>query len=334
MNELTPTSRTRATPKTLDPTLKKSDLLALTQVAQLVANPNLTQGASPQELREQMESLEAVLGGPSATEQAEQANANQKRRKNPTPPAPAALGAASASKPPAAASAPAATPSEVKLPNGFNTTAAMTKIFFTGINASGRSYLAEKIGAKVIEFNDVLASAWQGPAPSAAEYARLVAWADGIYNDSYPNTLERNSFLRSVHVEGFGIPGYLGRALLSLASQQPADVILLAVTNVSTPEQYKTLKDAGWLHFHVCASQTTMSGRCRVPDPCDGMGTSLNQQAAGRIQKESKGDKLPVVWSDPVVAPPSERFYSAEEFAAHIKSLTNPTGSSTLTIVI
>jgi hypothetical protein len=192
----------------------------------------------------------------------------------------------------------------------------VSKIFFTGRSGVGKSFLAALIGARVLEFNMPLGALWVGPAPTAEEFSRAVAWANGVY-DNKPNTIERVNFIQTARLlfdmPEFGTAGFLVKWLIQEAAHIESGIV--AVTDVQTSQEFQMLKDAGFKHFHVAASQTTMTSRNKRRRD-EALAAHLDGQASTLMQREPQGDKKPVVWSDPITASPCQRFYTPEEFKA------------------
>lgn len=255
-----------------------------------------------------------AMGGPSQEEQAAQAAANPTlgKRKGPAKspaqePAPAGIpviAAVSSSTATAEDIASAAVPST------------MHRIFFTGRSGVGKSYLANLIGARVLEFNAPLLGIWTGPPPPPAVLAQLIAWANGTYDASAPNTAERGIFVQLIRnlfsLEEFGTANFLAKQLIREAALQ-TDAQIIAVTDVQNVGEFNTLKEAGFVHYHVAASMTTMASRNKRPRD-EKLATHLDGQASTIMQREPQGEKKAIVWSDPISANPCARFYTPEEF--------------------
>lgn len=304
----------------LNPELRGNDLLAQTSVLALVNNPNITENLSDADKAEQTrgaQMLAEALGGPSSELQEAQAKANKSLgRKKSAPPVPEQE---TFTKTVSSEPAPAILP----MSESFSTPApsVIMKIFFTGLSGSGKTFLATQVQAHIFELNSVLGELWVGPAPQAAEYLKLVAWANGQYDSTYPNSTERVAFVKTVRatLTEFGSQNFLVKRLLTASSSITEGII--AVTDVQTVEEFKALSDVGFRHFHVAASQTTMAGRNRRQRD-EKLATHLSGTASGKIQKFPTGDKIALVWSDPITERPSPRFYTVAEFKSEI------TGSS------
>lgn len=316
----------------LDPSLKGNDTLAQASLLQLmndprVADPNMS-AADKLEQNQAAHMLAETLGGPSAEEQAAQvaANPHLKGRKGPgKPPAPAVDGqpvvspiAESAAQyiPPAGLSVPSATVSSTISASASALQASpVSKIFFTGRSGVGKSFLVGLVGARVLEFQMPLGLVWTGPVPSADVVARLIAWANGVFNPTYPNNTERVAFVQLARMlfdlPEFGRENFLVKHLISEAAHVDSGIV--AVTDVQTAAEFKLLQEAGFRHFHVSASQTTMASRNKRQRD-EALAAHLDGQASGLMQREPQGDKKPVVWSDPITASPCARFYTPEEF--------------------
>jgi hypothetical protein len=304
----------------LDPTLKGNDLLAQSSLLTLVNNPNIQDPAmSAADKLEQQQAahmLAETLGGPSAEEQAAQAAANPmagKRKRAPAPKVEEETVTVPTSElvPVLPAALPAAGLPEIASVN----TNPAHKIFFTGRSGAGKSFLAQLLGARVLEFNMPLGALWVGPAPTAEEFARIIAWANGDF--AKPNTVERVTMTQVARLlfdmPEFGTAGFLAKYLIKEASQVQSGIV--AVTDVQTTAEFQMLKEAGFRHFHVAASQTTMASRNKRQRN-EQLAAHLDGQASQLMQREPQGDKKPVVWSDPITASPCQRFYTPEEFKA------------------
>ncbi len=283
------------------------------------------------EQNQNAEMLAEAMGGPSQAEQAAQAAANPSlaKRRGASKPAPAVLNAElpPATMPTATAvilateEAPTTSVSTVVPSSPPSATgASATKIFFTGRSGIGKTFLAQLIGAKIREFHQPLSALWTGAAPSPAELQRLIAWANGVYDEKNLNTLERVLFVHAarsgllggIELPLFGQPNFLVRYLVQEAAGTDG---ILAVTDVQTKEDFQVLRDAGFKHFHVVCSQTTMASRNKRQRD-ERLAQHLDSQASTVMQKEPRGDKKPVIWCDPISPLPCERFYSVAEFKA------------------
>jgi hypothetical protein len=96
----------------------------------------------------------------------------------------------------------------------------------------------------------------------------------------------------------------------------------IAVTNARFPNELRALRSEGWMHWHVmCSAKTwetrlakqghTPSSKC-VNDFSERMATQLDNALAGEARKA--GPKLQVIWNDPTVPVPSNRFYTLDQF--------------------
>lgn len=271
--------------------------MALHQFTSLVNDPKIKEGATTVEDAKTMAMMAEVLGGPSGEEQASQ-------RATAAPPTPTSS--------PVSSNAPAAQTAAITSPASTPIAFSGNLVFFTGKSGAGKSWLAEKMGAKVIELTSILDSLTGGHPVAADLLSRLMAWSNGEYNAAFPNTLERVAFSLAVRLSGypeFGHPGFLVKQAIS----QAAGNDLVAITDVRTIPEFEALKAAGFKHYHVCASQTTMQSRVHKQVD-EKLALHLDGQASTRIQQSLEGEKMPVVWSDPIVAPPSPRFHTPEEF--------------------
>lgn len=257
--------------------------------------------------------LGEAMGGPSAEEQAAQAEANPhlKRRKGPgkaAPPvqAPETSTETASSAPPPGIAIPAT--SQVRHSSA-------RKVFFTGRSGAGKSFLAALIGAKILEFQMPLGLLWTGPAPATDVVSRLVAWANGVFSPAYPNTAERVTFVQVARllfgISEFGRENFLVQHLIAEAAQAESGIV--AVTDVQTTADFKLLQAAGFQHYHVVASQTTMASRTKRQRD-EALAAHLDSQASTLMQRDPQGEKKPVIWSDPITASPCARFYTPEEF--------------------
>lgn len=210
------------------------------------------------------------------------------------------------------------------------------KLFFTGHPRAGKSYLAAKLGARVFEFLDpalaMAAAAFGGDtAPGAinAFLAEVAVWGEGEVTDRYPLTTTRAMFLDNIREAGesgdrlfgvsvvsFGTQGFWARSLLARVKryQQANPRHMVAVTNVTTPDQYNALRNAGFSPYHVMCNALTRSSRGGSETASQQLAESIERDITRKISESPHGKRLWCVWCDekyPVLSP---RILTVQEF--------------------
>jgi hypothetical protein len=200
-----------------------------------------------------------------------------------------------------------------------------TRILLTGRNGTDASKLAYATGAKVFGLAEsvfVFAQAWADSVdirgfPAIAQ--RLHAWGDGSITAENPMSLERVWITHTARQidAGFGKPGFWARRLLSEIDEyraaQPRPVIVIGISELADFVLFRN--EAKFTHFHVMVSNATLAKRLPSGQPSqDQVSTALDNDVIRKISAEKNGIKLRCVWNDDA-APPTNRFWSAAEFA-------------------
>jgi hypothetical protein len=223
----------------------------------------------------------------------------------------------------------------------------VNRIFFTGIIASGKDYVAGQCGAVVLGLADPIyalvnqlfgtsVSANQGKdIPGVREMLQTLGqWGRGDVSLKYPLTPARALMISYVRSLGGLLPAELQvdwasfganknlwlDSLVARADLLPANR-RVAVTNVRFENEYKLLSSRGWTSFHVMCSPATRTARLNLlksaPSP-----TTLNDESEGLAKfldadvthKGAKpGGKLRAIWNDSGPKP-SPRLYSVNEW--------------------
>lgn len=190
---------------------------------------------------------------------------------------------------------------------------AILRVVFTGQSGVGKDYVANAAGLPVVHVDTAIRVMVRHIFQDASdsEIQSLVdtfrAWGNGVVSPQYPLTPARWLIAR-VMAESWGKSGYWLRDAID--GPQRA-----AVTDITTGDDFKTLSDAGFVHFHVMCSASTLQSRPRRQGADNRMATHLDNQVVKRISAQKVGDRLRVIWNDPVTPPPAPaRFWTLEQF--------------------
>jgi hypothetical protein len=214
------------------------------------------------------------------------------------------------------------------------------QVFFTGGPRVGKSWLAERIGAEVFEFEDPIhqmARTFFGAGVNLEDTAgfvkTLVAWGEGTITATHPLTAERGAFLNWFRQTAeqwkdtvilppslFGTPDFWTRSLIARVKQFQAAYPgkLIAVTRVDTVTQHKMLSYVGFRPYHVlCNSitQTARGGRSQRTSLTEGIERDITR----KLSESPQGKKLWAVWCDDRYPSPSPRLMTIDEFTQAIR---------------
>jgi hypothetical protein len=217
--------------------------------------------------------------------------------------------------------------------SGFTLPAGTRKIFFTGHNKSGKSWLAAQIGARVLELDDPIRAMAASSFGSMAHEEDIMpflqevfAWGEGIVSKAYPLTGARAMYIEAIRgltdtglfgvpFEEFGIGGFWSRSLIArttkFLTEFPKERV--AVTGVFDVGQYQTLRENGFAPFHVLCNnltRTARGGNSVVTAISDGIERDLTK----KISSAPNGPKLWAIWCDTQYAAPSSRLLSTGDF--------------------
>ena len=209
------------------------------------------------------------------------------------------------------------------------------KLFFTGFPRVGKSWLGDQLSARVFEFDDPifsLATDCFGPVRNPKDLERFVlevrAWGDGSVSERYPLTAARAMFVEYIRAAGaardklFGIPvqdygtaGFWNKCLIARVTRFEQDFPkhLVVVTEVTAPDQYAALREAGFRPYHVACNPLTRSSRGGAP-LVGTIAESIERDITQKISQQPQGGKMWAVWNDQQYPPPSSRFLSVQEF--------------------
>jgi hypothetical protein len=203
-----------------------------------------------------------------------------------------------------------------------------TRILLTGRHGTDAPKLAFATGAKVFGLAEsvfAFAQVWADSVdihgfPAVAE--RLHAWGDGSITDKNPMSLERVWITHTARQidAGFGRPGFWAKRLLAEIEEyragMPRPVIVIGISELADFTLFRN--DAKFTHFHVMVSNATLAKRLPSGQPSqDLVSTALDNDVIRQISQNKAGSKLRCVWNDET-PPPTNRFWSAAEFAALI----------------
>jgi hypothetical protein len=119
---------------------------------------------------------------------------------------------------------------------------------------------------------------------------------------------------------GFGKPGFWATRLLAEIEEyragMPRPVIVIGISELADFTLFRN--DAKFTHFHVMVSNATLGKRLPQGQPSqDLVSSALDNDVIRQISQNKAGSKLRCVWNDET-PPPTNRFWSAAEFAALI----------------
>jgi hypothetical protein len=207
------------------------------------------------------------------------------------------------------------------------------KLFFTGHPLVGKKWLAEKIHARVLGFDDpIRALAFNAFGTQSEEklapFIKIVRQM-GENDPAVPLTVTRAMFidymreggaegdaLMGVPVSEFGTPGFWTKCLLARIARhvkdQPTDRVV--VLDLSTVEQYKALTGVGFKPYHVACHNATRSERGAVASSVNPLAAQIEQSTTKELSQNPGGGKLWCIWNDPIRNQPSGRLMSLQEF--------------------
>jgi hypothetical protein len=204
------------------------------------------------------------------------------------------------------------------------TAASGLRILLTGRSGVGKTWLASAINAEARELVDPVLKGFQGSFPSVTHKSvdltaqTVLAWGRGIISDSYPVSPARLLFIEfagSMFGRGFGdSPDFWAKVLVSkITDNRP-----VVVTSVTSSEEFQYLTAAGFEHYHVvCSSSTLVNRPKRQNAPGDAMAAHLDKQVTQKISQQREGAKIKCIWCDPGNRP-SNRLYTVQEFLQEV----------------
>jgi hypothetical protein len=203
------------------------------------------------------------------------------------------------------------------------------RIFFTGAPKAGKSWLAAQMGARAFELDDPIRAMARDSFGDVreedyVEFANEVfAWGEGIVNSKRPLTAARAAFVSSFRQTGdssipfqeFGLAGFWAKALLARVArfQEEFPNELVVVTDIGTVDQYKALREQGFIAIHVTCNNITRSGRGGTGF-MPSLVTSIERDITQKISQQPRGAKLWCVWCDDKYPLPSGRMLTTAEF--------------------
>lgn len=236
------------------------------------------------------------------------------------------------------------------------------RIFFTGRVKSGKDYLAEAAKCKIFGFADpmyalatyffgVTVNSTQGKdLPGMRSFLQTLGqWGRGINDANYPYTPARAAFIQlirslgsmeqpgfcpSVDWKNYGLSSDLWvdscvKRVSEYLAQSPEARV--GLTNCRFINEYKALSSSGFQGWHVMASGPTMQKRWlaaglspeALSNSSEQMAARMDANTIKEISARRNGSKLHVIWSDST-PPPSNRFYTVDEFLGVMKSPAIP----------
>lgn len=201
----------------------------------------------------------------------------------------------------------------------------LSRLFFTGQSGAGKTHLVGSLGATEFTIQqpilDLLAEYFPGQQEHLGDFVNLVLmWGSGYVSDKVPITATRlmfADFARQKFGDDFGKPGFWTRKLLDRALEHVGPAVVSTVTDEVT---FNALKEAGFVHVHVMASNPTIQARARRKGANNSLAIGLDNQVLKAISAQRDGAKLKVVWNDTATPPISSRLYDIGGFLAWVKA--------------
>jgi hypothetical protein len=207
-------------------------------------------------------------------------------------------------------------------------------ILLTGKTGVGKSFLASRGDALVLELDDeirkvakqVLGNIADGPQADAL-VETIYQWGNGQVNQQYPLTPARllvshlaASLFPSMH---YGSPGCWVESLVERAKNLSHDADKqVIVTGVTSVEDFKALIAAGFRHYHVVCSAASYLNRPKRKGANDNLALALDKDITAKISQQRQGERLRCIWSDGGV--PHPRLFSVEQWLQAIHVNTEP----------
>lgn len=206
--------------------------------------------------------------------------------------------------------------------------AAPDRILLTGRTGVGKSFLAQRSGAHVLELDDPirrLAIKWlgnvaDGPAADAL-VETIYQWGNGQVSAQYPLTPARLLFATIadgslVGPDGncfeYGKPGCWIKNLIQRANNLVADGKQVIVTGVNSVDDYKALVAAGFRHYHVVCSPASYTARPKRKTANDNLAAAFDKDISVKLSRQPQGERLRCIWSD--VSTAHNRLFSVEQW--------------------
>jgi hypothetical protein len=223
-----------------------------------------------------------------------------------------------------------------------------SKNFYTGRLKAGKDFCAIQSGAKIFGFSEPLYYLLKfffgvdnKDLFGARKFCQKVGqWGRGVINEQYDLTTERavfttliraaaGSFSNSYQVDwsSFGVNEniWLDGAVKRIEAYQTENIgARVAIVNVRFENEFKSLRQLGFRHYHVMCSTETWSKRLAkdglnsnspiVTDYSEKLAIALDHDVTKQISRQRVGPKLNVIWNDENVPPPSPRLYTTTEF--------------------
>lgn len=196
-------------------------------------------------------------------------------------------------------------------------------IILTGRTGVGKSFLAQRSGAVVMELDDpirniakkVLGHIADGPqADSLVD--TIFQWGNGQVNTQYPLTPARLLFSACSLAgmpQDYGSPGCWVRDLIDRAKRfSEVGGHQIIVTGVSSVDDFKALVAAGFRHYHVVCSAASYTSRPKRKNASDQLAAALDKDISLKLSQQRQGDRLRCIWSDAGV--PHPRLFSVDQW--------------------
>lgn len=195
------------------------------------------------------------------------------------------------------------------------------RILLTGRSGVGKNFLAAQVtGARVVELTDSIDvflreffPDFDPTAPALDSFRSTVkAWGNGVLNEKYPLTPARFLFTRFAKHRwpGFGGLDFWVNQLIQNSNEAGQSI----VTRVETEAEYKALVSAGFRHYHVIASTSTMNQRVQRKSADNRLAAAMDADVIRKLSANRQGERLRVIWNDPASQPPSQRVFTVSQW--------------------
>ena len=91
-------------------------------------------------------------------------------------------------------------------------------------------------------------------------------------------------------------------------------VSVVIVDVIDSSRDFKAMKEAGFVHYHVVCSGMTLEGRQRRKQIQEPLAEQLDQSVKLTLIKGGSNNRLHVIWNDPAKIRPSDRLLTVDEF--------------------
>lgn len=235
------------------------------------------------------------------------------------------------------------------------------RVFYTGRLGVGKDHVAAATGAKIFGFADplyylverffgvrVTATVGKDQPGVRACLQAFGQWGRNEVSSMYPLNPARACFItmiRSLAAAGALADSPAGvdwasygsdkniwlLACLSRVSAYRAEhpEARVAITNVRFENEFKTLQEHGWTHYHVMCSPAVWMQRLSkrgltsestvVKDSSEGLANFLDSDVTKKISGGNQGSRLHAIWNDTAQRCPSNRICTLSQFLHEVE---------------